>query len=115
VNFAQFYKQKGVKVMRIHIAELIELIKQKERKQLIDELPTRLIEILDLTEKSFRHLINGNYIIKEACKVFPNYFYCFLKENLWTINTEFLCCKVMDTDIEKFIKGKPTLTKDNII
>ena len=30
INFAQFYKQKGVKVMRIHIAELVELVKQEE-------------------------------------------------------------------------------------
>ena len=25
VNFAQFYKQKGIKVMRIYMAELVEL------------------------------------------------------------------------------------------
>jgi len=30
VNFAQFYKQKSVKVMRIHITELVELVKQEE-------------------------------------------------------------------------------------
>jgi hypothetical protein len=53
--------------------------------------------------------------MEEACKVFPNYFYYFLKENLWTINTEFLCYKVMDIDIKKFIKGKPALTRDNIV
>jgi hypothetical protein len=53
--------------------------------------------------------------MEKACKVFFNYFYCFLKENLWTINTEFFCYKVMDIDIKKFIKGKPTLTRDNII
>jgi hypothetical protein len=27
VNFTQFYKQKSVKVMRIYIAELVELVK----------------------------------------------------------------------------------------
>jgi hypothetical protein len=82
---------------------------------LIDELPTGLVEILDLTEESFRCLVDGDYIIEEACKVFPNYFHCFLKENLWIINTEFLCCKVIDINIKKFIKGKPALTKDNIV
>jgi hypothetical protein len=30
VNFAQFCKQKSVKVMRIYIAELVELVKQEE-------------------------------------------------------------------------------------
>jgi hypothetical protein len=29
-----------------------------------------------------RHLINSNYIIEKACKVFFNYFHYFLKENL---------------------------------
>ena len=53
--------------------------------------------------------------MEEACKVFPNYFHCFLKEHLQTINTKFLCCKVMDINVEKFIKGKPILTRDNII
>ena len=32
MNFAQFYKQKGVKVIRIHIAELVKLVEQEERK-----------------------------------------------------------------------------------
>jgi hypothetical protein len=30
MNFAQFYKQKGVKVMRIYIVELVELVKQEK-------------------------------------------------------------------------------------
>ena len=81
----------------------------------MDQLPTGLIKILNLTEESFYYLVNSNYIIKKACKVFPNYFYYFLKENLQTINTKFLYCKVIDIDIKKFIKGKPTLTRDNII
>jgi hypothetical protein len=82
---------------------------------LIDELPTKLVEILDLTEESFRRLVNSDYTMEEAYKVFPNYFHCFLKENLQTINTKFLCCKVIDTDIKKFIKGKPALIRDNIV
>jgi len=64
------------------MAELVELVEQEEQKQLIDKLPTKLVKILDLTEKSFRHLVNGNYIIEEACKVFPSHFHRFLKENL---------------------------------
>ena len=64
------------------MAELVELVKQKEWKQLIDKLPTGLVEILDLIKESFCCLVNSNYIIEKACKVFPSYFYCFLKENL---------------------------------
>ena len=68
--------------MRIYIVELVELVKQEERKQLINKLSTRLVKILDLIKESFYRLVDGDYTIKEACKVFPNYFYCFLKENL---------------------------------
>jgi hypothetical protein len=82
VNFTQFCKQKNIKVIRIHIAELIELVEQKEQKQLINKLPIRLVKILNLIKESFHRLVNSNYIIKEACKVFPNYFHYFLKENL---------------------------------
>jgi hypothetical protein len=53
--------------------------------------------------------------MEEAYKVLPSYFHCFLKENLQTINTKFLYRKVIDIDVEKFIKGKPALTRDNII
>jgi len=31
INFTQFCKQKGVKVMRIYMAELAELVEQEER------------------------------------------------------------------------------------
>ena len=82
MNFTQFCKQKGVKVIRIYIAELIELVEQEEWKQLIDKLPTRLVKIPDLIEESFRRLVDSNYIIEEAYKVFPSYFYRFLKKNL---------------------------------
>src|SRR6266702_8580137 len=97
------------------MAELVELVEQKERKQLMDELPTGLVKILDLTKESFCCLVDNNYMMEEACKVFPSYYHCFFKENLQTTNTEFLRCKVIDTDIKKFIKGKPALTKDDII
>ena len=30
INFTQFYKQKDIKVIKIYIAELIELVKQKK-------------------------------------------------------------------------------------
>ena len=82
MNFAQFCKQKSIKVIKIYIAELIKLVKQEKQKQLIDKLPTKLVKILNLTEKSFHYLINSDYIMEKAYKVFPNYFYYFLKENL---------------------------------
>ena len=59
------------------MAELAELVKQEEQKQLIDKLPTRLVKILNLIKESFYRLVNSNYTIKETYKVFPNYFHCF--------------------------------------
>jgi len=119
VNFTQFCKQKGVKAMRIHMAELVELVKQEEQRQEnvqhFEELPTGLIEIPDLTEESFHRLVDGDYTMEEACKVLPEYFYSFLEENLRTTNTEFLRRKVVDADIEKFMKSKPTLTREDIL
>ena len=118
VNFTQFCKQKGVKVMRVHMAELVELVKQEEQRQEnvqhFEELPTGLIEIPNLAEESFRRLVDGDYTMEEACKVLPEYFHSFLEENLRTTDTEFLRRKVVDADIEKFMKSKPTLTREDI-
>ena len=58
--------------------------------------------------------MEGNYIIKKACKVLPSYFYNFLKTNL-KIKSEFLRQKKINTDIKKFLKGKPGLTCEDIL
>jgi hypothetical protein len=58
--------------------------------------------------------VEGNYIIKEVCKALPPYFYNFLKINLKT-KSEFLRRKIVDTDIKKFLKGKPELTYEDIL
>ena len=58
--------------------------------------------------------MEGNYIIEEAHKVLPPYFYNFLKINLET-KFKFLRQKIVDTNIEKFLKGKPGLTYKDIL
>ena len=58
--------------------------------------------------------MEGNYTIEEACKVLPFYFYNFLKINLKT-KSEFLCQKIVNTDIKKFLKGKLGLTYKDIL
>jgi RNase H-like domain found in reverse transcriptase/Reverse transcriptase (RNA-dependent DNA polymerase)/Integrase zinc binding domain/Chromo (CHRromatin Organisation MOdifier) domain len=115
VNFVQFCKQKGVKVMRIHMAELVKLVEQEERRLLMEELPSGTVEIPDLTEESFRRLVGGEYTMEEARKVLPEYFHSFLEANLRTTDTEFLRRKVIDADVEKFMKGKPVLTREDIL
>ena len=58
--------------------------------------------------------MEGNYIIEETYKVLPPYFYNFLKTNLKT-KSKFLCWKIVDTNIEKFLKGKLGLTYKDIL
>jgi hypothetical protein len=58
--------------------------------------------------------VEGNYIIEEACKVLPFYFYNFLKTNLKT-KSKFLHRKIVNTNIKKFLKGKPGLTYKDIL
>ena len=58
--------------------------------------------------------MEGNYIMEEACKALPPYFYNFLKINLGT-KSKFLYWKIVDTNIKKFLKGKPGLTYEDIL
>jgi hypothetical protein len=73
------------------------------------------VTIPDLTEESFYYLIDSNYTIKKACKILSEYFYIFFKENLQTADIEFLYYKIINTNIEKFMKSKPTLIREDIL
>ena len=100
-------------MIKIHIAELVKLAKQKKHWQLLKKLPIGLIEVLNLSEKSFRRLVEGNYIIEEARKALPLYFHNFLKTNLKT-KPKFLRQKIVNINIKKFLKGKLRLTYKDI-
>ena len=52
--------------------------------------------------------------MEEAYKVLPFYFYNFLKTNLG-IKSKFLHWKIVNTNIKKFLKGKPGLTYKDIL
>ena len=58
--------------------------------------------------------MEGNYIIEEAYKVLPFYFYNFLKINLKT-KSKFIRQKIINTNIKKFLKGKLGLTYKDIL
>ena len=58
--------------------------------------------------------MEGNYIIEEARKVLPFYFYNFFKINLKT-KSKFIRQKIINTNIKKFLKGKLGLTRKNIL
>ncbi len=46
--------------------------------------------------------------------MFPTYFHNFLRRNL-TTSPELLRRKIVDADVDKFLKGKPNLTRDDIL
>ena len=52
--------------------------------------------------------------MEEAYKVLPPYFYDFLKTNLKT-KPELLRRKIVNANIKKFLKGKPGLTREDIL
>ena len=58
--------------------------------------------------------MEGNYIMEEAHKVLPPYFYDFFKINLG-IKSKFLRWKIVNTNIKKFLKGKPGLIYKDIL
>ena len=58
--------------------------------------------------------MEGNHIIEEAYKVPLFYFYNFLKINLKT-KSKFLHRKIVDINIKKFLKGKPGLTREDVL
>jgi hypothetical protein len=93
------------------MTELVDLVSQEETRQLFGQLPMAPIEIPNLSEESFRRLVEGDYTVEEACKLLPDYFYDFIKDNQGSsLNSKFLCYKITNTNVEKFLKGKPDLT-----
>ena len=58
--------------------------------------------------------MEGNYIIKKTCKVLLFYFYNFFKTNL-KIKSKFICRKIVNINIKKFLKGKLELTRKDIL
>ena len=59
-------------------------------------------------------MVKSNYIIEEARKVLPFYFYNFLKINLKT-KSKFIRRKIVNTNIKKNLKGKLGLTRKDIL
>ena len=58
--------------------------------------------------------MEGNYTIEEAYKILPPYFHNFFKINLKT-KSKFLHQKIVNTNIKKFLKGKPGLIYKDIL
>ena len=92
-------------MIRIYIAELKKIIDQKKNGQFLKKLLINILKISNLNKKFFRRFVKGEYTINEAAKIFPAYFFNFFKKNL-KIKFEFIYRKIVDTDVEKFLKKK---------
>jgi len=106
-SFLQFCKQKGVRVMRIHMSELEALATDIDQALTDERSP---IDIPDLSEESFRRLVEGNYTMTEARKVFSPPLHDFLAANIAANTGPKLRRKIAEADVEKFLKGKTPLT-----
>lgn len=114
LNFAQFCRQKGVQVMRIHMTELNGVFDQEENRQAFSELPMNAIELPRLSETAYRRLVEGDYTLDEARKVMPEYFHDFLEQNL-SSSSELLRRKIVDEDVQKFLKNKAPITREDVL
>ena len=92
-------------MIKIYIVELKKMVDQEENGQFLKKLLIDILEVFNLNEKFFRKFVKGEYIINEAAKIFPAYFFNFLKKNL-KVKFEFIYRKIVDMDIKKFLKGK---------
>ena len=95
------------------MAELNRVFEQEENRQLFDELPMMPIALPPLSEESYRRLVKGDYTLDKAKKVLPKYFHDFLKQNLDS-DSELLRRKIVDEDVQKFLKDKAPITQDEV-
>ena len=95
--------------MRIHLTDLVD---QCGNLAAFDELPTGLFELPDLTEESFRRIVEGYYDMETVENIFPEQFHDFLQANR---SDHQLRRKIDDADVEKFMATKPALTAVDII
>ena len=105
-SFLQFCKQKSVRVMRVHMSELEALAADT------NEASTETIKIPDLSEESFCRLVEGDYTMTEARKVFSPALHAFLSTN--TKPGPRLRRKVDKADVEKFLEKKTPPTTEEI-
>lgn len=100
-TFLQFCKSPGTQCMRVTWDELDAAALEPKPKRL--QLP-------DLPEEEFRRILTGHNTLETTYNQFPATFHDFLD----TCHNRISLNRLSDTDIEKFMKGKPDLTADEI-
>lgn len=105
INFLQFCRSPGTEVMKITWDELDSLIKEEtETKPTTFSLP-------DLPDTAFRDILRGKET-EQLRRLFPKELHDFLDECRVPLQ---LHRSIVEADIEKFMKGKPNLQKEDIL
>ncbi len=101
VNFLQFCKSPGTQCMKVTWAELDALANPPKPERL--QLP-------DLSEADFQKALTGQGSPAASYNQFPGAFHDFLDLCYSRLSNN----RISDMDIEKFMRGKPELTTDDI-
>ena len=102
-NFVQFCRDHSVQAMTVTWDELDNIV--SESKQ-----PSK-IQLPDLSEDEFQDILLGKGDWKTTREQFPDKFHDFIDECYDPIRLG----RLADSDIEKFLKGKPTMLKEDIL
>jgi RNase H-like domain found in reverse transcriptase/Reverse transcriptase (RNA-dependent DNA polymerase)/Integrase zinc binding domain len=102
-NFLQFCRDPSTKVMKITWDELDHLT-EKETNRTTFTLP-------DLPDATFQNILEGNGKTEQLRKLFPKEFYDFLDECRAPLQLR----RISEADIEKFMKDKPDLQKEDLL
>lgn len=100
-TFLQFCKTEGAEVMRVTWNEL---------DALKDDYRTGETLLPDLPENQYRSILEGDYVPAEVRSIFPERFHDFLDDFTSPVRLN----KLTDSDIDKFMKGKPELNEAEI-
>ena len=100
-SFIQFCKQPGVKAMKITWHELDKIAQQEPQAFALPDLP----------DTAYRDLLVGRGDVTHWQSVFPRETHDFINECLRPLRLR----AISDKDVDKFMKGKPDLSKDELL
>ena len=100
-NFLQFCRAPGVDAIRITWDEIYQDDKQ---------LPGQSTPLPDISEDEFRRILEGEGDHLNARSLFPETVHDFIDECYQPLRLN----RITDSDIEKFLKGKPEQTREDI-
>jgi hypothetical protein len=106
-SFLQFCYNPRATAMRVTWSELDQF--SEDIKLAVAEIAA--ITLPELPDTVFKDILKGRVDIQSLKEFFPTSFHNFLEECYTLLRLQ----QVSEADVEKFMKGKPELTKEDII